>query len=74
MRALMADQRALDAIARIEHALARIERAAATPPAPPPQVDEAEIARLRSAHDALRRKVAGAIGEIDLILDGEGAR
>jgi hypothetical protein len=63
----MADQRALDAIDRIERAIARIERAAATP-APP--ADGTDLQRLRAAHDSLRRKVEGAIGRLDLIIDG----
>ena len=73
MREAMADQRALDAVARIERALARIE-AAATRPAPPlPVHEESEsFRRLRDAHDALRRQVAGAIGQIDeLIREGD---
>ena len=69
----MADPRALDAIHRIERALARIEAVGARPPAPaadPPEGYE----RLREAHDALRRRVAGAIGRIDHMLESGGAR
>ncbi|MGQ0660353.1 hypothetical protein [Sphingosinicella sp.] len=64
----MADQRALDAIARIERALARIETAAARP-AP---VDRSEEQRLHAAHDALRSRVSGALAQLDaLIASGE---
>ena len=68
----MADPRALDAIRRIERALARIE-SAATRPSPAAQPPE-DYERLRDAHDTLRRSVAGAIGEIDRMLETEGAR
>ena len=71
-RGAMADQRALDAIRRIEQALARIE-AAASRPTPPAQPAE-DYERLREAHDALRRRVAGAIGQIDNMLETEGTR
>ena len=67
----MADQRALDAISRIEQALARVESAAARPrPAPPAEPPE-EYERLRQAHVSLRDRVAGAIGEIDRMLETE---
>lgn len=67
----MADPRALDAIRRIEQALARIERASGRPrPAPPAEPPE-DYDRLRQAHDALRERVAGAIGEIDRMLETE---
>ena len=68
----MADQRALDALSRIERALARIE-AAATRPAPTPTLEDSDdFRRLRDAHDSLRQRVAGAIGEIDrMIANGE---
>jgi hypothetical protein len=67
----MADQRALDAVARIERALARIEAAATRPPPAAPE-DSESYRRLRDAHDQLRREVAGAIGQIDgLIREGE---
>ena len=65
----MADQRALDAISRIERALARIERAAARPVAAEPAANSDEFDRLRAAHDTLRRTVAGAIGQIDHLLE-----
>jgi hypothetical protein len=70
----MADERALDAISRIERALARIEAAAARPaPAASPEENE-DYQRLRSAHHALRQRVTGAIGELDrLISAGEHA-
>ena len=67
----MADQRALDAISRIEQALARAENAAVRPrPAPSAEPPE-NYERLRQAHDSLRDRVAGAIGEIDRILETE---
>ena len=67
----MADARALEAISRIERALARIEAAAARPPAATPSHDQ-DFEQLRQAHDALRRHVAGAIGQIDgMIASGE---
>ena len=66
----MGDARALEAIARIERALARLEAAAArtAPAAAAGSSDEFE--RLREAHDALRQRVAGAIGQIDELLEG----
>jgi hypothetical protein len=70
-RHAMADQRALDAVRRIERALARIEAAASRPSPSDPQ-DSEEYRRLSAAHDALRSRVAGAIGEIDqLVAAGE---
>ena len=70
-RGAMPDQRALDAIRRIEQALARVESAAVrSRPAPPAEPPE-EYARLRQAHDSLRDRVAGAIGEIDRMLETE---
>jgi hypothetical protein len=66
----MADQRALDAIRRVEQALARIESASSQ--SPPPAVASADLdehRRLREAHDKLRRRVAGAIGEIDHMIE-----
>jgi len=66
----MADARALDAVRRIERALARIEAAASRPAAAAPDAPSpAEFDRLRQAHDALRREVAGAIGEIDRMIE-----
>jgi hypothetical protein len=68
----MGDQRALDAIARIERALARIEIAANRPaPAAAPTHDE-DHERLREAHATLRRAVAGAIGQVDHLIEGRG--
>ena len=70
----MADQRALDAIRRIEQALSRIEAAEARP-APAEQAAPSEdYQQLREAHDVLRRKVAGAIGQIDQLLESQGPR
>lgn len=67
----MSDQRAAQALERIERALARIEHGAAAP-RPTPQ-DDAELKRLRETHDALRFKVEGAISQIDRLL-AAGAR
>lgn len=69
----MADQRALDAISRIERALARIEAAASRPAAPAASAQDDEgYQRLHEAHATLRARVAGAIGEIDrMIANGE---
>jgi hypothetical protein len=66
----MGDARAHDAIARIERALARIEAAGVGPGEG--SSDPAELARLRAAHETLRARVEGAIGQIDRLLDGEG--
>lgn len=62
----MSDDRALQAIARIERALARIEAAASKASEPPK--DGEELRRLREVHQALRGKVEGAISEIDRML------
>lgn len=71
----MADQRALDAIGRIERALGRIE--AASTRALSAQKSDAggseELERLKGAHAALRSRVEGAVGQIDRLLDA-GAR
>lgn len=69
----MADTRALDAIRRIEQALARIEAVDLQPPAARAEPPE-DYERLRVAHDALRRRVAGAIGRIDRMLETGEAR
>ena len=70
----MGDPRALEAIRRIEQALARIEAAASRPaPVPAAQPSE-EYERLKEAHDALRRRVSGAIGQIDRLLETGEAR
>ncbi len=65
----MGDARALDAITRIERALARIEAAGRRPGAP--SADPAELSELRRAHQTLRGRVEGAIGEIDRLLESE---
>ena len=73
MPLLMGDTRALDAIARIERALARIETSARTPAAHSADMaDNAELSALRDAHQALRSRVEGAIGQLDLLLESEG--
>lgn len=67
----MGDQRALDAIGRIERALARIEAAGRRPQ--PDGADSAELETLREAHRALRNRVEGAIGEIDRLIASGGS-
>jgi len=66
----MGDARALDAIARIERALARIE--ASGRKSSHSSSDPAELSELRTAHQALRARVEGAIGQIDQLLESEG--
>jgi hypothetical protein len=66
----MGDARALDAIARIERALARIEASARKPGEQ--GAETAELTQLRDAHQALRARVEGAIGQIDRLLESEG--
>ena len=61
----MADDDAMNAVARIERALARIEAAAAKKPEPR---DDSELRQLREVHQALRGKVEGAISQIDRLL------
>ena len=67
----MADQRALDAISRIERALARIEAAGARAQAAAKSQagNGAELEQLRGAHQSLRMRVEGAIGQIDRLLE-----
>ena len=62
MRDVMAENRAAEAIARIERALDRIEAVAATPRGGD------ELMRLRETHEVLRGKVEGAITQIDRLL------
>lgn len=62
---VMNDQRAHQAIERIERALARIEAAASKTP---PVTDEAELRELREVHQALRGNVEGAISQLDRLL------
>ena len=62
----MADERALQAIDRIERALARIEAAAQRPR--PAAQDDGALRELRQTHQALRGKVEGAISQIDRLL------
>ena len=61
----MADQRALDAVARIERALARIEAAAARP-APAGESDDHRL--LQARHDAMRGRVSGALAQLDAVI------
>lgn len=67
----MADQRALDAIARIERALGRIEAASSQSRSGSAE-SSAELARVRHAHQKLRERVEGAIGQLDGLLETEG--
>ena len=67
----MADQRALDALARIERALTRIE-GASTRARTGGAESSAELEKVREAHRALRSRVEGAIGELDRLLETEG--
>jgi hypothetical protein len=67
----MADQRALDAIARIERALGRIEAASSSARSNGAD-SSAELARVRDAHQKLRSRVEGAIGQLDRLLETEG--
>ena len=66
MPVAMGDARALDSIARIERALARIEAAGRRS-----GDSSAELSDLRRAHQTLRARVEGAIGEIDRLLESE---
>jgi hypothetical protein len=68
----MGDQRALDAVSRIERALARIETAVRRQAPAGNGGDSAELDQLRSAHQALRSRVEGAIGQIDRLLETGG--
>jgi hypothetical protein len=68
----MSDDRALQAIGRIERAIARIEAAATKVTEPAPR-DDSGLRELREVHQALRGKVEGAISQIDRLL-AEGER
>jgi len=68
---VMADQRALDAIARIEKALARIDSATAGG-RDGGDDSAAELEQVRDAHRRLRSRVEGAIGQLDRLLETEG--
>ncbi len=65
----MASERAVQAMERIERAIARIEAAAGQPAA---SGDDGELERLRSAHQALRGQVEGAIAQLDRLLANGG--
>lgn len=67
----MPDERALDAIARIERALGRIEAASAQARGGDVEAS-AELERVRDAHQKLRSRVEGAIGQLDRMLETEG--
>jgi len=66
----MSDERAAQALERIERALHRIENAAAN--LQPAQQDGGELRELRETHQALRGKVEGAISQIDRLLAAGG--
>jgi hypothetical protein len=61
----MAEQRALDAVARIERALARIEAAAVRPA---PIGESQDHHRLQARHDAMRGRVTGALAQLDALI------
>jgi hypothetical protein len=62
----MADERAAQALERIERALSRIEAAG------PPRRDDGDLRELRNVHDALRGKVESAISQLDRLLASGG--
>jgi hypothetical protein len=71
----MGDDRANQAIERIERALGRIEtaaqRALAAPAplaAPPAPGNDEELQALREVHRTLQEKVAGAVAQLDRML------
>jgi hypothetical protein len=68
----MGDQRALDAISRIERALARVESAARRAQGAGNGGDSAGLEQVRDAHQKLRMRVEGAIGQIDRLLETGG--
>ena len=70
----MADDRALEALRRIERALTRIEAAGSRPVQAAGSASSEEFDRLKEAHDSLRRRVAGAIGQIDRLIEAGEAR
>jgi hypothetical protein len=63
----MGQDRAAEAIERVERALSRIEAAAARRPAPPAS-DNQELSELRDAYRTLRARVEGAVGDLDRLL------
>lgn len=68
----MSEERALEAILRIDSALARIEAAGRRGSAAAPD-QEPELRRLREVHEALRGRVEGAIAQIDRLLEAAPA-
>jgi hypothetical protein len=71
MPSVMADERALAAIRRIEQALGRIEAASSRMTSS--RTESEDLSGLVVAHQALRTKVEGAIGQIDRLLEAEGS-
>jgi hypothetical protein len=70
-RSGMSDERALNAIDRIETAFARIE-GVTSGNKPAPTHGEGELMHLKQTHQALRGKVEDAIAQIDRLLASEG--
>jgi len=66
----MPDERAIQAISRIERALSRIEAAASE--SAPVCANDDELLELRQRHQALRDRVQGAVSQIDQLLAGRG--
>lgn len=64
----MSDPRAQEALSRIEQAVARLETVLSKAGNRPGNEPE-EFRRLQAAHEALRSRVAGAIGQIDRIIE-----
>ena len=71
MPPFMEDQRALNALARIERAVAQIEAAAARGGGGGGS-DKAELDALRAAHGRLKGRVERAISDIDDLLAQRG--
>ncbi len=68
----MSDERALNAIDRIETAFARIEAVTSGPKPAAAAQGETELLHLKQTHQALRGKVEDAIAQIDRLLASEG--
>jgi len=60
----MTQQRIEDAVQRIERALARIAHCADSPPAAPPSVTA-----LVDRHETMRETVAGALRDLDRLIE-----
>ncbi len=65
----MADERASEAIGRIERALARIDTALARPqPAQPAPQNDLAMAELAARHESLRGETRRAIADLDALI------